>query len=47
MMTTTLVYYSNVKEIKFQCLVNKNAKLLKYITDVLIATYENNFIPLS
>lgn len=47
MMPITFVYYNNVKEIEFQCQVNKNAKPLKYIIDVLIETYENNFNPLS
>lgn len=46
-MPTTFACYSNVKEIKLQCQANKNAKPIKYIIDVLIEAYENNFNPLS
>lgn len=47
MMPTTFACYSNVKKNKLQCQANKNAKPIKYIIDVLIEAYENNFNPLS
>lgn len=47
MMSTTFACYSNVKEIKLQCQANENAKPIKYIIDVLIKAYENNFNPWS